>query len=150
MVSNIAMGAGFSAFVTLLVPPYVTEVTGKAANAGIVMAVISLAAIVGPIMGGLADKLKAHRMFLNMGILGMAIAFVMFAFTAEVSALSALDSIIMGVSLATVATIAPVFIIGAGLSKDLVAIPSVLNQYSCISLVFISQYLQTPMMQKAC
>ena len=36
MVANVAMGAGFSAFVT--------ESTGNAADAGVVMAVISLAA----------------------------------------------------------------------------------------------------------
>jgi len=35
MVSNFAVGAGFAAFVALLIPPYVTEVTGSAADAGI-------------------------------------------------------------------------------------------------------------------
>ena len=33
--SFIAAGAGFSAFISLLIPPYVTEATGNAANAGI-------------------------------------------------------------------------------------------------------------------
>ncbi len=41
MISNLAIGAGFSAFVALLIPPYVTEATGNAAEAGIVMAIIA-------------------------------------------------------------------------------------------------------------
>ena len=35
----------------LLIPPYVTEVTSDAAAAGAVMAVISLAAVLGPVLG---------------------------------------------------------------------------------------------------
>jgi hypothetical protein len=42
MFSFIAAGAGFSAFISLLIPPYVTEATGDVANAGVVMAIISL------------------------------------------------------------------------------------------------------------
>jgi hypothetical protein len=56
MIANIAMGAGFSAFVALLIPPYVTESTGNAADAGIVMAIISLAAVLAPVLGSVADK----------------------------------------------------------------------------------------------
>ncbi len=52
MVSFFAVGAGFSAFVSLLIPPFVTEATGSAADAGIVMAIISLAAVLGPVLGG--------------------------------------------------------------------------------------------------
>jgi len=59
MVSNIAFGAGFSAFVSLLIPPFVTDVTGNAADAGIIMAIISLAAVLGPVLGGFADKYRA-------------------------------------------------------------------------------------------
>ena len=44
MISNLAMGAGFSAFVALLIPPYITGITGNAADAGVIMAIISLAA----------------------------------------------------------------------------------------------------------
>ena len=64
MFSFIAAGAGFSAFISLLIPPYVTEATGDVANAGVVMAVISLAAVLGPILGGFADKYRAHRWLL--------------------------------------------------------------------------------------
>ena len=39
MISNLAFGAGFSAFISLLIPPFVTDVTGNAADAGIIMAI---------------------------------------------------------------------------------------------------------------
>ena len=51
MFSFIAGGAGWAAFISLLIPPYVTESTGNAADAGIVMAIISLAAVLGPVLG---------------------------------------------------------------------------------------------------
>jgi predicted MFS family arabinose efflux permease len=115
------MGAGFSAFVALLIPPYVTESTGNAADAGVVMAVISLAAVLGPVLGGFADKHRAHRLVLCGGVLGMAVAFAAYALSAETTALYALDAILMGVSIAAVSAVAPVFIVGAGLPQALQA-----------------------------
>jgi MFS family permease len=121
MVSNLAMGAGFSAFVALLIPPFVTESTGNAADAGIVMAIISLAAVLGPVLGGFADKYRAHRLIMSLGVLGMALAFAMYAISAEAKAILALDAILMGVSIAAISAVAPVFIVGANLPKALEA-----------------------------
>ena len=73
MTSNFAMGAGFSAFMAQLIPPYVTEVTSDAAAAGAVMAVISLAAVLGPVLGTFADRHAAHRLVMTLGVLGMAV-----------------------------------------------------------------------------
>jgi MFS family permease len=72
MVSSLAIGAGYSAFVALLIPPYVTELSGSAAEAGLVMAVLSLAAILGPVIGSFADRYHAHRLALVSGVFGMA------------------------------------------------------------------------------
>ena len=79
MISNIVLGAGFSAFVALLIPPYVTGVTGNATDAGVVMAIVSLAAVMGPILGGFADRYPAHRLITGLGILGTAVALLMFS-----------------------------------------------------------------------
>lgn len=117
MTSMFAMGAGFSAFVSLLIPPFVTQVTGEASAAGIVMAIISLGAVLGPAFGTFADKHRAHRLVLVLGVAGMAVAFVMYALSAESAALYALDAILMGASIAAVGALAPVFIIGARLSQ---------------------------------
>lgn len=48
MISNVAIGMAIGSFLTLLVPPFITDVTGSAARVGIVFALISLAATVGP------------------------------------------------------------------------------------------------------
>jgi predicted MFS family arabinose efflux permease len=121
MVSLFAMGAGFSAFVSLLIPPFVTEATGNAADAGIVMAIISLAAVLGPVLGGFADKYRAHRLVLLGGLLGMALAFVAYALSAGDALVTALDAILMGTSIAAISAVAPVFIVGAGKSQALQA-----------------------------
>jgi predicted MFS family arabinose efflux permease len=121
MFSFIAAGAGFSAFISLLIPPYVTEATGDVANAGVVMAVISLAAVMGPVLGGFADKYRAHRLVLSLGVLGLAVGFAAYAISAESGAILALDAILLGVSIAAVNSVGPVFVLGAGLSQALQA-----------------------------
>lgn len=121
MVSSLAIGAGYSAFVALLIPPYVTELSGSAAEAGLVMAVLSLAAILGPVIGSFADRYEAHRLAMAGGVLGMALAFLMFSISAASSAFYALDAIVMGVSVAAVSAVAPVFIVGTDLPKEVQA-----------------------------
>jgi MFS family permease len=121
MAANFAVGAGFSAFMALLIPPYVTEVTSDAAAAGVVMAVISLAAVLGPVLGTLADRHAAHRLVMTLGVLGMAVGFAMFAIASESSSFFAIDAIVLGVSVAAPSAIGPVFIVGVGLPKTLEA-----------------------------
>ncbi|HBX68580.1 MAG TPA: hypothetical protein DEH25_04150 [Chloroflexi bacterium] len=121
MFSFFGFGAGFSAFVSLLIPPFVTEATGNAADAGVVMAIISLAAVLGPVLGGFADKYRAHRLVLNLGMFGMALAFAAYALSAGDSVVTALDAILMGTSIAAINAVGPVFILGAGLSQTLQA-----------------------------
>ena len=121
MVSNLAMGAGFSAFIALLIPPYVTEVTSDATAAGVVMGIISLAAVLGPVLGTFADRFGAHRIVLSLGVFGMSVGFGAFAFASESAEFFAIDAIVLGVSLAAVASVGPVFVVGSGLSRKLEA-----------------------------
>ena len=121
MVSFIAAGAGWAAFISLLIPPYVTESTGNAADAGIVMAIISLAAVLAPVLGGFADKYRAHRLVLSLGVLGMALGFLMYSISAESTAIYALDAIVLGVSAAAINAVGPVFVLGANLPQKLEA-----------------------------
>jgi MFS family permease len=117
MISNFAVGAGFTAFVALLIPPYVTEVTGSAAEAGIVMMFISLAAVLAPVLGNFADRYSAHRLVLTLGVAGMALAFAMYGISSEDSLVLVLDAAVMGVAIAAQQAVAPVFVIAAGLDK---------------------------------
>jgi hypothetical protein len=57
------------------------------------MAIISLAAVLGPVLGGLADTYKAHRLLLNQGNLGLALAFAFSALSSQYQELYALDAI---------------------------------------------------------
>jgi MFS family permease len=117
MVSNFATGAGFAAFVALLIPPYVTEVAGSAADAGIVMRFIRLAAVLAPVIGGFADRYAAHRLVLTLGVAGMGVSFAMYAISSEDSLVLGLDALLMGLSIAAQQAVAPVFIVAAGLDK---------------------------------
>ena len=122
MVANFAVGAGFSAFISLLIPPYVTQVSGgEASAAGVVMGIISLGAILGPVLGTWADRYRAHRLVMSGGVLGMALGFALFAGASKTQELFALDAIFLGVSLAAVSAVGPTFIIGARLSQQLEA-----------------------------
>jgi len=119
MISNVAVGAGWAAFVALLVPPYITQATGSASDAGVVMAVMSLAAVLGPVLGGVADRYQAHRQTLVGGLVAMTLALLAFGVAAGDSEFQVIDAIIMGVGVAGVSAVAPVFIVSAVLSDEL-------------------------------
>jgi predicted MFS family arabinose efflux permease len=85
------------------------------------MAVISLAAILGPILGTFADRHAAHRIVMCAGVLGLAIGFAAFAIASDSSNFFAVDAIILGVSVAAVSAVGPVFIVGSGLDQALEA-----------------------------
>jgi MFS family permease len=121
MLSNFAVGAGYSAFVSLLIPPFVKEVTGDASAAGVVMAIIALGAILGPVLGSFADRYSAHRIVLLGGVAGMVLGFVMFALSDDNAELYAIDAIVMGVSIAAISAVGPVFIVGAHLPREVEA-----------------------------
>jgi MFS family permease len=85
------------------------------------MAIISLAAVLGPVLGGFADKYRAHRLVLSLGVLGMAVGFMAYALSAENQGIFALDAILLGVSIAAINAVGPVFVLGANLSQALQA-----------------------------
>jgi DHA1 family multidrug resistance protein-like MFS transporter len=118
MLSMFALGISYSAFVSLLIPPYVSDAGGDASTAGIVMAIIALGALGGPPIGAFADRYSAHRLVMVSGIAGMSLSFAAYALSADNSALYALDAILMGVSVAAVSATAPVFIVGAKLDQE--------------------------------
>jgi predicted MFS family arabinose efflux permease len=121
MISFVAAGAGWAAFISLLIPPFVTDSTGNAADAGIVMAIISLAAVLAPILGGFADKYRAHRLVLTLGVLGMGLGFLMYSLSAEAKSIYVLDAIVLGISAAAINAVGPVFVLGAKLDQRLEA-----------------------------
>lgn len=121
MTANVAVGAGWAAFVALLVPPYITQATGSASEAGVVMALMSLAAVAGPVLGGIADRYMGHRQVLVGGLAAMALALFAFGVTSGDSEFKIIDALLMGLGVAAVSAVAPVFIVSAGLSDALQA-----------------------------
>jgi MFS family permease len=121
MFANVAVGAGFAAFVALLVPPYITQATGSASEAGVVMALMSLAAVAGPVFGGIADRYNAHRQVMVGGMAAMTFALLAFGVASGDSEFQIIDALIMGLGVAGASAVAPVFIVSAGLSEELQA-----------------------------
>jgi predicted MFS family arabinose efflux permease len=121
MTSNVAIGAGWAAFVALLVPPYITQATGSASKAGVVMAMMSLAAVLGPVLGGIADRYRAHRHVMVGGLGAMTVALLAMGVGAADSEFQVIDAVIMGLGVAGVSAVSPVFIVSAGLSDQLQA-----------------------------
>jgi predicted MFS family arabinose efflux permease len=85
MISNVAIGAATASFLSLLVPPFITDVTGSAARVGIVFALMSLSATVGPWLGGRADRSGQHRRYY---VIAMVVVSGSFALLALASAAS--------------------------------------------------------------
>src|SRR5688572_18104764 len=90
MITNFTTGAALGSFVVLLVPPYVSSVTGNPGSAGIAIAVLTLVATAGPAIGGFADSYRSHRLVYTLSMLGIAVGFALFAIAPGNDALFAL------------------------------------------------------------
>lgn len=121
MLSNVATVAATASFLTLLIPPFVTAVTGSAARVGIVFAVISLSAVIGPVVGKLADRTGRHQLFYLPALVVMTASFALLAIDAAAAWWSPIFGVLMGAAYATQGTIGPAFIVGANLPGKVVA-----------------------------
>ncbi len=119
MVSMFIGGMAIQAFAILLIPAFITSITGSGADAGIAMAVISLAAVIGPVLGGFADNYRAHRLVLSLGLLGMSVGFLLFPLSGDDEFVFMLAAILIGVGAAANFTLGPVFVLAAGLPRKL-------------------------------
>lgn len=136
MLAGAAGGAAFNAFAILLIPPYVTQVTGNARVSGVLISVLSLAAVSGPVLGRFADKYKAHRLVLCLSVLGLALGFAFFALMSRNLELYILPSILLGVSMAGRGVLGGTYVVGAKLPKELEAKQlTVLNLLNPIGMV---------------
>jgi MFS family permease len=117
-VAHLVFGIVYLGFVPILVPTYVIEISGSAAEAGVVMAIIGLGALLAPVIGGFADKYRAHRIAQLAGLLSLALGGVAFAIAQE-DLFFAIAAILVGVGVATVMMINPTFIVGAGFAQEM-------------------------------
>ena len=116
--AHFAYGAIQTIFIPMLIPTYVKEMTGSATKVGIAMALIGLGGLVAPVIGGVADKLRAHRWAQIAGLAAYAVGAVVFAFSGQAFALHLLGSAFFGIGSATLLMINPAFIVSAGFKVE--------------------------------
>lgn len=121
MLSNVATGAATASFLNLLVPPFITSVTGSAARVGVVFAVVSLAAAVGPWAGRAAERTGRYRELYLSALVAMVASFALLALGASTWRWTPLFGVLLGVAYATQGTLGPAFIVGSGDDDDTVA-----------------------------
>lgn len=115
MLSNIVSGAVTSGFLVLLIPPFITDVTGSAARVGVVFAVIALSAMTGPVFGHIADRYGAHRGVYTLSFVGMGLAFAILALDGGAAVYSPIAGVLLGVSLSAKGSVGSGFLVGSGL-----------------------------------
>lgn len=121
MTSNLALGLTFTCFLPVLLPSYVLSVGGTATDIWVAMSMAGLLALLGPSIGRLAGRYRAHRLVQVLGMSGMAIGLVGLALSNGDSLLIVLAIAVMGVGAAAVAIAAPIFIVGTDMTADMQA-----------------------------
>ncbi len=108
-VSYALLGFTAAGLVPILLPILVGRTAGVE-NIGLVMAAYSLGGLTAPIMGGLADRHRLHRILLVGGLLGTAAGTFFFSFALTLPSRLAL-SLLAGTGLAAASTVANIFIV---------------------------------------
>jgi Major Facilitator Superfamily len=118
MTSNLALGLAFNCFLPVLLPSYVLSTGGTATDVWVAMSMAGLFALLGPSIGQLARRHRAHRLVQVLGMLGMAIGLVALALSHGDSLSTVLAIAVMGTGAAAVAVAAPIFILASDLPAD--------------------------------
>lgn len=116
--AHFTYGAIQTIFIPMLVPTFVLEKTESATKVGIAMAIIGFGGLAAPVIGGLADKLKAHRWAQLAGLLAYALGAVVFAISGSSFAMHILGAACFGIGSATLLMINPAFIVSAGFETE--------------------------------
>lgn len=103
-----------------LIPLYVIEQGGSPADAGAVMALAGALALVGPLIGGWADRWRTHRSFQLLSLALLSAAAVSFAFARD-ELTWLLAAALLGLAMAGLSVINATFVVGAGFSEQVQA-----------------------------
>ncbi len=101
----------------VLTQTYVLDVTGSAADAGLILGIMGMGALAAPIFGSLADRYRAHRP-IQIFSLALAIVGILIMGFAQDTLFFTLAAIMVGVGLAPVAVINTVYVVAAGHSPE--------------------------------
>ena len=114
---NFCFGLVWPGLFFVFTQTYVREVTGSAADAGLIMAVIGLGALAAPVFGGLADRYRAHRPIQILSF-SIVLAGILIMAYSEDEMFFVLAAILVGVGLAPASMITNVYAVAAGLSQE--------------------------------
>ncbi|MCG9787599.1 MFS transporter [Vibrio barjaei] len=112
--AHFAYGIVQIVFIPMLMPSFILARTGSATQAGLAMAVFGMAGLAAPIIGGLADKYKAHRHAQLFGMICYLLAGASFVVAGESFPLMLVGAACFGVGSAILLMLNPVFITFAG------------------------------------
>ncbi len=115
MTSHLALALTFNCFLPVLLPAYVLSVGGTAIDIVLAMSMAGMFALIGPSIGALAVRHRAHRLVQTLGVLGMAIGLGALALSGGDSLSIVLAIAVMGIGAAAVAVAAPTFVLGTDL-----------------------------------
>jgi MFS family permease len=118
MTSNLALGLAFNCFLPVLLPSYVLSAGGTTTDVWVAMSMAGLFALLGPSIGRLAERHRAHRLVQVLGLLGMSSGLVALALSHGDSLSIVLAIAVMGIGAAAVAVAAPMFILASDLPAD--------------------------------
>jgi MFS family permease len=118
MTSHLALGLVFNCFLPVLLPSFVLSTGGTATDVWVAMSMAALFAVLGPWIGRLAGRHRAHRLVQLLGMLGMGTGLLALALSHGDSLLIVLAIAVMGIGAAAVAVAAPPFILGTDLPAD--------------------------------
>ncbi|MDQ3906091.1 MAG: hypothetical protein M3300_11775, partial [Actinomycetota bacterium] len=121
MTSNLALGLAFNCVLPVLLPSYVLSTGGSATDVWVAMGMAGLFALLGPWIGRMAGRRRAHRSAQVLGMLGMAAGLVMLALSPGDSVSIVLAIAVMGIGVAAVTVAAPTFILGTNLPASVQA-----------------------------
>lgn len=115
MTSNLALGLAFNCVLPVVLPSYVLSTGGSATDVWVAMGMAGMFALLGPWIGRIAGRRRAHRSAQVLGMLGMAAGLVMLALSPGDSVSIVLAIAVMGIGAAAVTVATPTFILGADL-----------------------------------
>ncbi|GAB1620324.1 hypothetical protein AAOGI_03740 [Agarivorans albus] len=105
-------------FIPILIPTFILDKTGSPTQVGIAMGILGLSGLLAPVLGGLADKYRAHRAAQLIGLAAIAISALVFALSGASFMLHLLAAVFLGLGSASLLMINPAFIVSGGYEAE--------------------------------
>ncbi|GAD03915.1 major facilitator superfamily MFS_1 [Agarivorans albus MKT 106] len=105
-------------FIPILIPTFILDKTGSPTQVGIAMGILGLSGLLAPVLGGLADKYRAHRAAQLIGLAAIAISALVFALSGANFMLHLLAAVFLGLGSASLLMINPAFIVSGGYEAE--------------------------------